>query len=218
MGLVTNLITNDPEKWPRQLRPIAKYSPVIGAAIVIIVTVRALWRWWRRRIPSPMWVGGNPYPGLAAYGEDRAAVFFGRGQEIRDLVDRVQVAVPPHLRFVPVVGPSGSGKSSLVLAGLLPAIRSRSEWTVLPSFTPGTSSVAELGRLLGLDLGPWTTVLRFALESWSDYWAGLALGWLEAGYPSTGLLDTLHALKDSPRQPQPVRHRALRLWRAATAP
>jgi hypothetical protein len=62
------------------------------------------------------------------------------------------------------------------------------------------------------------SVLRFVLESWSDYWAGLALGWLEAGYPSTGLLDTLHALKDSPRQPQPMRHRALRLWRAATAP
>jgi hypothetical protein len=61
-------------------------------------------------------------------------------------------------------------------------------------------------------------VLRFALESWSDYWAGLALGWLEAGYPSTGLLDALHALKDSARQPQPVRHRALRLWRTATAP
>ena len=62
------------------------------------------------------------------------------------------------------------------------------------------------------------SVLRFALESWSEYWAGLALGWLEAGYPSTRLLDALHALKDSPRQPQPVRHRALHLWRAATAP
>ena len=60
-------------------------------------------------------------------------------------------------------------------------------------------------------------VLRFALGSWSDYWAGLALEWLEAGYPSTGLLDALQALKDSSRQSQPVRHRALRLWRKATA-
>jgi hypothetical protein len=57
-------------------------------------------------------------------------------------------------------------------------------------------------------------VLRYALGCWSDYWAGLALGWLETGYPATGLLDALRALKDSTRQP--VRHRALRLWRKAT--
>jgi hypothetical protein len=60
-------------------------------------------------------------------------------------------------------------------------------------------------------------VLRHALGCWSAYWVGLALDWLEAGYPSTGLLDALHALKDS-RQPQPVRHRALRLWRTTTGP
>ena len=68
------------------------------------------------------------------------------------------------------------------------------------------------------DGGVLPAVVRHALGSWSNYWAGLALGWLEAGYPSTGLLDALHALKDSPQQPQPVRHRALRLWRTATAP
>jgi hypothetical protein len=34
------------------------------------------------------------------------------------------------------------------------------------------------------------SVLRVALESWSDYWAGLALRWLEAGYPSTGAAST----------------------------
>ncbi|WP_426511997.1 hypothetical protein ACPPVO_16035 [Dactylosporangium sp. McL0621] len=56
-----------------------------------------------------------------------------------------------------------------------------------------------------------TAVLRYALGCWSDYWAGLALGWLETGYPAAGLLDALRALKDSARQPQPVRHRALRL-------
>ncbi|MFD0575008.1 hypothetical protein [Dactylosporangium darangshiense] len=68
------------------------------------------------------------------------------------------------------------------------------------------------------DSGLLPAVLRCALGCWSYHWAGLALEWLEAGYPSTGLLDALQALKDSTRQPQPVRHRALRLWRKATAP
>ncbi|GAA4261808.1 hypothetical protein [Dactylosporangium darangshiense] len=68
------------------------------------------------------------------------------------------------------------------------------------------------------DNGVLPAVLRYALGCWSGYWAGLALAWLEAGYPSTELIDALQALKDSPRQPQPVRHRALRLWRKATEP
>ena len=60
-------------------------------------------------------------------------------------------------------------------------------------------------------------LLRFALESWSRYWAGLALGWLEAGFPATDVVTSLASLKDSPDKPQPIRHRALRLWRKATA-
>lgn len=60
-------------------------------------------------------------------------------------------------------------------------------------------------------------LLRFALGSWSSYWAGLALGWLEAGFPMADLTDALARLKDSPTQPQPVRHRALGLWRKATS-
>ncbi|GAA1857065.1 hypothetical protein GCM10009687_25240 [Asanoa iriomotensis] len=55
-------------------------------------------------------------------------------------------------------------------------------------------------------------LLRFAVESRSDYWAGLALRWLETGYPATALTSTLATLKDSRTQPQSVRHRALRLW------
>ncbi len=60
-------------------------------------------------------------------------------------------------------------------------------------------------------------LLRFALTAWGRYWPGLALDWLEAGFPVTGLTDTLAVLKDSPSRPQPIQHRALRLWRAASA-
>src|SRR5262245_5215908 len=60
----------------------------------------------------------NPYKGLRAFGEADARDFFGREAMSRELVERVG-----DERFVAVVGPSGSGKSSLVLAGLLPALR-----------------------------------------------------------------------------------------------
>jgi energy-coupling factor transporter ATP-binding protein EcfA2 len=58
-----------------------------------------------------------PYPGLEPFREGMARYFFGREDEIADLQKRLD-ANP----FVLVMGPSGSGKSSLVLAGLIPRL------------------------------------------------------------------------------------------------
>ena len=60
----------------------------------------------------------NPYRGLAAFTEADADVFFGRGLLVSEIVDRLH-----DERFLAVVGPSGSGKSSAVRAGLLPRLR-----------------------------------------------------------------------------------------------
>jgi WD40 repeat protein/DNA-binding SARP family transcriptional activator len=60
----------------------------------------------------------NPYKGLRPFGEGDAADFHGRGE----VVDRLVAAVAER-PFVAVVGPSGIGKSSLVHAGLVPALR-----------------------------------------------------------------------------------------------
>ena len=60
----------------------------------------------------------NPYKGLRAFEEGDAADFFGREELIEELVKRLG-----NTRFLAVVGPSGSGKSSVVRAGLIPAIR-----------------------------------------------------------------------------------------------
>jgi formylglycine-generating enzyme required for sulfatase activity len=74
-----------------------------------------------RREPEPLTEQVPcPYPGLIPYTEAHAGLFFGRDTEIRELLRRV-----PHLRLVMVIGPSGSGKSSLVLAGLVPELRRR---------------------------------------------------------------------------------------------
>lgn len=65
------------------------------------------------------WDGWRPHMGLAAFQEADAEFFFGREQLVAELLNRIRGA-----RFLCVAGPSGSGKSSLVHAGLLHALRS----------------------------------------------------------------------------------------------
>ena len=67
----------------------------------------------------PPWTD-SPYPGLEAFTPEQAPIYFGRGREIDQLL---QQFADPKVRFVAVVGVSGSGKSSLVKAGLLPRLR-----------------------------------------------------------------------------------------------
>lgn len=62
-------------------------------------------------------LAGNPYRGLARFDSEHAATFCGRREEIAAVVDRVRAG-----RLVVIAGDSGVGKSSLVRAGVLPAI------------------------------------------------------------------------------------------------
>jgi WD40 repeat protein/DNA-binding SARP family transcriptional activator len=62
----------------------------------------------------------NPYKGLRAFEEADLDDFFGRDLLVARLVERLR---EPGARFLALVGPSGSGKSSIVGAGLVPAIR-----------------------------------------------------------------------------------------------
>jgi WD40 repeat protein len=80
---------------------------------------------------------GAPYLGLASYGADDADRFFGRGP----ITDRLVDLLDRH-RFVAVFGVSGSGKSSLLRAGLVPALRDgndRAAVVVTPGSTPATT-------------------------------------------------------------------------------
>ena len=60
----------------------------------------------------------NPFPGLRPFEPDETHLFFGRDGQSREIIRRLE-----RTRFLAVVGTSGSGKSSLVRAGLLPALR-----------------------------------------------------------------------------------------------
>ena len=61
-----------------------------------------------------------PYRGLAAYGPEDAAEFFGRDADVEEVLGRV---VPGSV--VAIAGPSGSGKSSMILAGVVPRMIER---------------------------------------------------------------------------------------------
>jgi hypothetical protein len=67
---------------------------------------------------QPVALVAEPFRGLEAFDAESAALFFGRRQETADLIARLKATT-----FVMVVGDSGSGKSSLVKAGLVPAFR-----------------------------------------------------------------------------------------------
>jgi len=78
----------------------------------------------------------SPFPGLRAFTERDADIFFGRERETAELIQQIKDS-----RFVAVVGASGSGKSSLVGAGLIPALRDNaifgSKYWYIVRFTPG---------------------------------------------------------------------------------
>lgn len=91
----------------------------------------------------PLTFENNPWRGLASYDAADAALFFGRDTEIAALRTRVQ-----SLPLTVVLGASGTGKSSLVKAGLVPRLAADG-WTILPIVRPGTAPLVALAQSMG---------------------------------------------------------------------
>ena len=84
----------------------------------------------------------SPYPGLRPFQPDESEYFYGRDVQVDEVVARLR-----DKRFVAVIGGSGSGKSSLVLAGAIPrlrtfAIKDAGDFWAPVIATPGTNHVA----------------------------------------------------------------------------
>jgi TIR domain len=104
-----------------------------------------------RDLEAPGAAGWSPdrplYAGLEPFDVADAAVFFGRSQETANLLELV-VSSTTHARRQPVfvTGASGCGKSSMVRAGLIPALHRRGGWLSVPPVIPGESPIDALRR------------------------------------------------------------------------
>ncbi|HZR40419.1 MAG TPA: choice-of-anchor Q domain-containing protein, partial [Ktedonobacteraceae bacterium] len=102
----------------------------------------------------------NPYKGLRAFTQHDRADFFGRQALVQELLASLkqQIVTPattdePRPRLLAIIGPSGSGKSSAAMAGLLPALQEgvlpgSEQWVYLDPLVPGLQPLEALAHLL----------------------------------------------------------------------
>jgi WD40 repeat protein len=91
-----------------------------------------------------------PFPGFLCFDEEDAGIYFGRTEEVRQVIEKLtQLQRQDEPRLLVLVGSSGSGKSSLARAGVLPRLRKDgSRWAVVAPFRPKADPIGELARSL----------------------------------------------------------------------
>jgi WD40 repeat protein len=179
LELVINAMASGPPGSEPVLRVMQRWAlPALAVLIAALLLGQGVLFFLERPSRRTWTARRSPYPGLEPFGEEDAGVFFGRDAETRELLDRLSptVAHEAH-RFVAVVGPSGSGKSSLVHAGLVPGLaRQRRRWVVLPTFVPEDRPVRNLAGSLASRLpGVQVDALAAQLAGEPD----ALVGWLE---------------------------------------
>jgi len=105
---------------------------------------------FKKPTPTLAKIPDCPYPGMVPFKPEDSDRFFGRQREVNDLIQ--------HLRLYPflaVIGASGSGKSSLIFAGLIPQLQQthllgKETWQIY-SMRPGTTPITTLTTTLGCD-------------------------------------------------------------------
>lgn len=150
--------------FPVKIAP-CEINPILTSRQILDLTrdkedaYERLWRGLRTAGLDPAnafdWDGSRPpYPGLLAFQEDDAAVFFGREREIHEGLEQLRrLQRFGRARLLLVLGASGSGKSSLVRAGLLPRLRRSAEsWIVVDPFRPRDDPFREFAAALSRTL------------------------------------------------------------------
>lgn len=97
---------------------------------------------------APSFPIDNPFPGIRSYETDEDELFFGRELQVEELLEKLS-----RTRFLAIVGSSGCGKSSLIKAGVIPALMKnrstlfRTRWK-MNLFRPSDDPVGNLARSL----------------------------------------------------------------------
>jgi WD40 repeat protein len=167
------------------------------------------------------WDGSRPpYPGLLAFQEEDAGIFFGREREVHDGLQQLRrLQRFGDARMLLVLGASGSGKSSLVRAGLLPRLRRSAEgWIVLDPFRPGDDPFRELAGVLSHALRaagrprPWREIHAHLRSAPAAELPALPRESAPSGHPPdadralTAALETLEAVLRERDDPEAARH------------
>ncbi|MEV4530813.1 trypsin-like peptidase domain-containing protein, partial [Streptosporangium sp. NPDC049304] len=156
---------------------VSEHAPRQGASDLTIVPITLIDTlpdrdaWWAllgtgpgrlRTLPAAssalVWADGCPYQGLAPFGPEQATLFHGRGQATARL-QAMATTERPDGGLIMVTGASGAGKSSLLHAGLLPALTATaddpsgcSSWPQV-CFTPSERPLQELAVQLAVRCG-----------------------------------------------------------------
>jgi len=157
-GLAIGYVAKMNEGAPVVLQLFRWGSLPITVALLIATAFLMTWKnriEQRENLPRIEWDSNrSPFPGLEAFTEEDAEVFFGREMETINLLNRLHPALPDKAhRLIAVVGPSGVGKSSLVHAGLVPRLKQkRRDWIIVPTIVPGNRPVKNLALVLAMVL------------------------------------------------------------------
>ncbi|WP_437504201.1 nSTAND1 domain-containing NTPase [Sorangium sp. So ce1099] len=142
----------------------------------------------------------RPYRGLLAFQEEHARYFFGREAEVEAALARLSALIsardPARPRFLLCAGASGTGKSSLVLAGVVPALRARSEPWAVVTLRPQNDWRAALAAALAARSHPDAPLLLVvdqfeelftAVGDHAEREAFVRELWTLAGHPGSGV-------------------------------
>ncbi|MEG3767562.1 winged helix-turn-helix domain-containing protein [Alteromonas sp. 14N.309.X.WAT.G.H12] len=107
---------NDKATAPQYIETIRKRGYRIIAKVDFIFDEQT-------KATTASWTQGSPFPGLHAFSEQHADVFYGRASAVDTLIHLLKKQLTQRQLLTVILGPSGSGKSSLVNAGLLPRLK-----------------------------------------------------------------------------------------------